>query len=170
MSVLEHGKRIAELLLQSQDIAEKLKEAMALPLPPPTPPVEYVFKELPKGLSYYYNPHQSKTVPAGERVTVWSFKVPPNHIFHVEQLGTNWYEDTYLLWIADGNQLEKIERFYGEINAPIDIRRRYIFSKQEMRFIAVNNSSEDVIYDVYADGTVYLNEDFFEAAKRGLLA
>jgi len=167
MSVLEHGKRIAELMVQSQDIAEKLKQMIPSF---PKPPEPFKFKELPKGLDSFYQPHQTTTVAAGERVTVWSFKVPPNHIFHVEQLGTNWYEDTYLLWIVDGNQLEKIERFYGEINAPIDVRRRYIFSKQEMRFIAINNSSEDVIYDVLCDGTVYLNEDFFEAAKRGLLA
>lgn len=169
MAVLEHGKRIAELLIQSQDIAEKLKEAMALPLPPAVPPTEYVFKELPKGLSYYYNPHQSVTVSAGDRVTVWRFTVPPNHVFHVELIGTNWYEDTYLLLIADGSQLDKIERFYGEINQPIDVRRRYIYAKQELRVIAVNNSTEDVVYDVYIDGTTYLIEDFFEASKRGLL-
>lgn len=174
MAVLEHGKRIAELMIQNQDLAKRFREAYPMPVPvtfelPPTPVQPYVFKELPKGLNSYYSPHQTKTVKAGERLTVWSFTVPPNHIFHAELLGTNWYEDTYLLWIVDGSELERIERFYGEINSPINIKGRYIFAKQEVRFIAVNNSSEDVIYDVYQDGTIYLAEDFYEAAKRGLL-
>jgi len=176
MAVLEHGKRIAELLVQSQDLAERLKVALptppapAPPAPAPPAPIPYVFKELPKGLNYYYSPHQSVTVKAGERVTVWNFKVPPGYVFHLEFIGTNWYEGTYLLLIVDGNQLEKWERFVGEINAPINVKGRYIFGKQEVRVIAVNNSSEDVIYDIYMDGTVYLMEDFFEAVKRGVLA
>jgi hypothetical protein len=176
MAVLEHGKRIAELIVQNQDMMDRLKAAYPSPMPvtfevPPTLTVTpaYVFKELPKGLSYYYQPHQTQTVKAGERKTVWSFKVPPNHIFHIEYIGTNWYPDTYLLLIVDGNELERIERFYGEVNSPINVKGRYFFAKQEVRFIAVNNSTEDVIYDVYCDGSVYLSEDFFEAAKRGLL-
>jgi hypothetical protein len=175
MSVLEHGKRIAELLIQNQNLVEKFKSAYPMPVPvtfelPPTPTPSYVFKELPKSLnSYGYNPHQCVTVPAGERKTVWCFTVSPNHVFHIEQIGTNWYPDTYLLFQVDGNTLEKIERFYGEINAPIDVRRRYIYATHEVRFITVNNSSDDVIYDVLCDGSLYLTEDFFEAAKRGLL-
>jgi hypothetical protein len=176
MAVLEHGKAIAQLIIQNQDLMERLKAAYPMPMPvafefpatltfTPT----YVFKELPKGLSYYYSPHQTKTVKAGERVTVWSFKVPPNHIFHIEYIGTNWYPDTYLLLIVDGSQLDKWERFVGEINAPLNVKGRFIFAKQEVNVIAVNNSTEDVIYDILIDGSVYLSEDFFEAARRGLL-
>lgn len=167
MSVLEHGKRIAELLIQSQDITEKLKAMMpTIPTPMPT----YVFKELPKGISQYgCNPHQSDTVPANERKSIWYFKVPPGHIFHVEQIGTNWYPDTYMLFIVDGSILEKWERFVGEINALVDVRRRFIIASNDVRVIAVNNSANDVIYDVIIDGTVYLAEDFYEVAKRGML-
>ncbi len=176
MAVLEHGKRIAELLVQNQDLLGRLKAAYPSPLPvtfevpmPITPPPPYVFKELPKSLNYYYNPDQIVTVKAGERVTVWNFKVPPGHVFHVELLGTNWFEDSYLLWMVDGNVLERIERWYGEPNSPMNIKGRYIYAAQEMRFICVNNSSRDITQEVYCDGVVYLREDFFEAARRGLL-
>jgi hypothetical protein len=158
MAVYEHGKRIAELIIQSQDIAYKLKQY--IPSPPIIEEEKPVFVELPKPLHMFYNPHQSLTVNAGDRATVWFFSVPTNHIFHIEQIGTNWYPDTYLLFEVDGSQREKIERFYGEINAPLDVRHRYITARHDARWIAVNNSDEDVVYDVLMDGTIYHIEDW----------
>jgi len=166
MDILEHGLRLAETIIQSKKVAEKIQAELKIELPKP----EYVFKELPKPLSAYYNPHQYKTVTTGDRVTVWYFKVPPNHIFHIEQIGANWFEDCKWLFEVDGNVQETIDRFYGGgINAPLDVKHRFIYASQSVRWIFENNSSDDVIAEVLCDGSVYLRDDFFEAAKRGFI-
>ena len=165
-TILEHGMRLAEAIIQAKKIAEKIE---VIPTEIPTPEVKYIFKELPKPLSAYYNPHQYSTVTAGERVTVWYFKVPPNYVFHIEQIGTNWFEDCKWLFEVDGNVQETVERFYGGINSPIDVRHRFIYARRSVRWVFINNSSDDVIAEVLCDGTIYLAEDFFEVARRGLL-
>jgi len=152
--ILEHGLRLAEAIIQSKMIAERIQVAI------PKPEEELVFKEIPKPLNQFRNPHGYATVPAGERVTVWNFDVPPDHVFHIEQIGTNWFEDTYLVFLIDGSQREKVEHFYGSINAPQDVSRRFIHARHNVRWIAVNNSSDDVVYEVLCippDSIVFAN-------------
>jgi len=165
--ILEHGLRLAEAIIQSEKIAEKIQAEVKIEIPKPE--IQYVFKELPKPLSAYYNSHQYQTVSAGDRVTVWYFEVPPNHIFHIEQIGTNWFEDCKWIFEVDGRVLETIEHFYGSINAPVDVKHRFIYASRSVRWLFENNSSDDVIAEVVCDGTVYLRDDFFEAAKRGFI-
>ena len=162
--ILEHGLRLAEAIIQSKMIAEKIQVAI------PKPEEELlVFKEIPKPLNQFRNPHGYATVPAGERVTVWNFDVPPDHVFHIEQIGTNWFEDTYLLFLIDGSERERVEHFYGSINAPQDVSRRFIHARHNVRWIAVNNSSDDVVYEVLMDGTIYHKDDWEKVWKKHLI-
>jgi hypothetical protein len=162
MSTLEHGKRIAELIIQGQIIAKNIKPivlpAPSIPQPQPSPSPTY--KEMPKALNTFYNPHEYVTVPSGQSKTVWEYTVPPNYVLHIEQIGTNWYRDTYLEWFIDGRLREKIERFYGEINSPVDIRRKIIYATKNVKWVATNNSTKTIISEVLMDGTLYNVEDW----------
>lgn len=147
---LEYGRRIAETILEAQSrelqTEKEVKQAR--------------FKELPRPVSYYYDPHRYATVEAGETKTLYDFKLPKNRVFHIHQVANNWFHDTYSIWKLDGARVEKVERWISSINSPLVIKDRYLVAYNSVKWITVNNSLESIISETLLDGLVWLLSDF----------
>lgn len=148
---LEHAKRIAEAILQAQLIGRTIQ---------PVIPKPFQFEEAPRPLSYYYQPHQHKSVEANTSEMIFEFTVPPGHLLHLHQIANNWYVDSYAHFEIDGARIETVERVISHINTPLDISHRYIVANNRVTWKTFNNSSEAIESHCLIDGVIYLVSDW----------
>jgi len=173
--VYKHGLRLAEAIILADQIATRLptspttpQGSLSVPIPAVSPSPQPLLHETPKSLNAFdYNPHQYVDLTANQQdVIVYSFQVPTGYVFHIEQLAVNYTEDAYVLFIVDGAEREKIQRFYGEINAPVNVTRRFFYARKQVKFVAYNNSSDPVRTEVLCDGTLYNEDDWNKIVDR----
>jgi len=166
---MNHGLRIAEEIIAHLIVRNHAKTIQPQPelslLQKETslfPKYASVFKEQPKALNMFdVNPHQYATVTAGElNKQVWNFIVPEGYVFHIEQLALNGNEDVSIILQIDGANRETIDRFYGEINSPVNVKGRFMTASRRVRFVVSNSSDEDAVVEVLCDGTLYNVEDW----------
>jgi hypothetical protein len=96
------------------------------------------------------NPHQYKLIKAGTSDKVYEFIIPKGHIAFIDQIANLWYPNTYLTFIVDSEE-EVVQREIAPINEPKEFRPP-IVAKNFIRWIGVNNSSEDYVFEVICDG------------------
>ena len=109
----------------------------------------------PINLGQMYNPHQYMSVPAGESKTVYYFKVPSGKVLFIDRIANNWFTDTKWEFIIDGEMVfSKIEREIAPINQPEKYEPPYLVTGY-VKWIMYNNSSSDIIAEVFCDGSLY---------------
>jgi hypothetical protein len=149
------ARRIAEAIIQGQVIGQNIKIEV-----PASSNGKFTFKELPRPLSYYYQPHKYVTIPGGFKATFFEWWLPDNHVLHIHQVANNFFMDTYSDWIIDGVRFEKVERWISSLNAPLNVKDRYIVAYKNVKWITFNKGKEDIISEVLIDGVVYLLDDW----------
>jgi len=152
------GRQIAQEILKSQTRTSIIQ-----------PPEKGGFKEQPRPLSYYYNPHQYATVEAGETETIYDFTVPGSHVLHVHQVANNWFEECYADWKIDGARFERVERWISSINTPLVIKDRCILAYKNVKWIFYNKCDEDVLAETLIDGIIYHVDDIKKVIGQRLI-
>jgi len=153
---LSRAREIADAIIQGQVIGQNIK----ITIPPSETGMRMTFTELPRPLSYYYQPHKYVTIPGGYKATLFDFPVPGNHVLHIHQIANNWFNDTYSDWSIDGARFEKVERWISSLNAPLTVKDRYIVAYKNVKWITFNNGKDAIISEVLIDGVVYLLDDW----------
>ena len=158
MSLYEHAKKAAEAILMGQEVAKSVQ--------PAPPPQQIELKEVPKALSYYYSPHHYLAVSPNEHETIYEFEVPPNHVFHIQLVGNNFFYGTYSIWEVDGVIMgERIERVLGSVNSALNISGWRLAARNNVRWTTYNESKDEIISEVVLDGVVYLAADWEQLSK-----
>jgi len=100
--------------------------------------------------------HQYKTVGAGKSARVFYLKIPNSCVGFLNQIGNNWFDNTYYVWKIDGAVVEnKIERMIGEINSPKEFEPPFLVV-DKIEFFAYNNDTTSHTFEVLCDGVAYL--------------
>lgn len=109
--------------------------------------------------------HQYATIPAGQRGRVFYFKVPETCVAFISEIASNWYQDTHLVWVIDGETVDsKIERMLGPLQDPHRIDPPYV-AKDYIEFKAHNNDDHDHEFEVICNGVLYHKQTVTGPAK-----
>ncbi len=104
----------------------------------------------------FINIHQLKTVSAGSSSTVFSFTIPHSTVGFLKRLASNWFADTKLTFLIDGEEVYRsTERQLGAMEDPTVFDPPYLV-QTKIEVVAENNSSEDLEFEVLADGMLYM--------------
>lgn len=105
--------------------------------------------------------HQYEDLAPGQSGRVWYWKIPRRYIVLLRVVGCLWWPDTYLKWLIDGELKEKVERNIGNVNNPLGepyVMPRPIVVRDQIEWIAYNNSSNTIKFGVLHDGEIYPKE------------
>lgn len=106
-------------------------------------------------LGTLYNPHQYDSVSAGQKKTIFYFKVPSGMVLFVKQVANTWDNNTYWLFEIDGERVyPKIERVIAELDEPKEYDPPFLV-KGNVKWTFYNNSSSTVSAEVLCDGILY---------------
>ena len=103
----------------------------------------------------FYEPYQYATIAANRSGRVYYMKVPQSCVAFIEQVANNWFADTYLDWIVDGQKVElQVQRAIAGLTIPKEYRPP-ILAKDYIEWVAYNNSGTDRVFEVLCDGAIY---------------
>lgn len=90
-------------------------------------------------------PNQSKTI--------LRIDIPVNAKGFLIALATNWFSNTKIEWIIDGERIEMLERAVGSVDKPVKLDPPYVIN-HHLEFIGYNNSANVVKLEVMVDGYI----------------
>lgn len=100
------------------------------------------------------NVHQYTTVKAGEESRVFYLKIPDGCVGFIYKLASNYYDGVKWYFYIDGELIVKdLEKTFGDMGNPAEINPPYLV-KDRIEFYAKNESSEDLLLEVYCDGVI----------------
>jgi len=101
-------------------------------------------------LSQLGTTHQYAEVNAGEKKTIFRFKIPSGYVGFVYKVANSWYPDTKVLFLVDGELVEVIlsER---PITNPLKLEPPIVV-KHEVEAIAVNSGKQKHYFEFWIDG------------------
>lgn len=104
----------------------------------------------------FHQPYQYKQVNTMTSDIIYSLELLSNEVGFIEFVANSWYEDTSLLFLVDGENVEfpRIERQIAPINEPLKYDPPILF-KDKIEWHAENNSGTDHVFEVYCDGIIY---------------
>lgn len=142
-------------IIDREELAEELSELRQVPtfqIPPLVPaPTPLTF---PETALRFLNPHQYVTVPAGGTKTVYSYRLPGNHLGVLQRVANSYYVDTEATWLVDGKSVynQPIDREIAGINSPLELRPPIPVANR-IEWKVINKSGEfDRDYHVLIDG------------------
>lgn len=154
LSLYDHGKRLAELIIQNQQ--QRLFAPPEEPLKIPT-------------VKPFPTPYQSKTVDAGATETVYEWVLPANTVAFIQFVGNNMYEDVYLYWYID--KVLVIEPYINWQISPINTPKPispWLRVEDKIIWKAKNESDVSCLIEVLTDGFFVPVEDVKILREMGL--
>lgn len=95
-------------------------------------------------------PYQKKTVNAGETKVIYELPITGGYVGFIDKLAIDWYAHTYINFRVDGTTIEKIERRISF--ASFEVFDPPIIARKSIKFIVVNEDTEEHIMAVLCDG------------------
>lgn len=105
----------------------------------------------------FLNPYRKLSIAAGESALIYEEKLAGPEVGFWKFFANSYYGQIHYMVYVDGGLYQKVERIFGEINNPAELKPPVVI-KRSLRIWGFNNSTATHIFEVYASGEVYYED------------